>query len=66
MKYDTCKATKRKIDSILKEMSILFVNLGTDSTHEEVEQAYVRENLLIDRIQEIDPEKAQRIRPYVD
>ena len=34
--YQTCKLIKNRIDLYLYEMAILFANLGTDSTHEEV------------------------------
>ncbi len=64
--YHNCKLTKDAIDLILKEMASIFTNLGSDSTLEEIQQAYALENALIDKIKEIDPEKAKSIRPYVD
>lgn len=45
-------------------MAVLFQNLGSDSTIEEYQEAYKKENELIDRIAELDPAKAQSIRPY--
>lgn len=47
-------------------MAVVFTNLGTDSTLDEIQQAYTKENELIDRIAEIDPEKAKSIRPYAN
>jgi hypothetical protein len=38
--------------------------LGTDSTVEEIQLAYIKENEFIDKIAELDPKKAQSIRPY--
>jgi hypothetical protein len=43
-------------------MAILFANLGTDSTHEEVAEAYRREAEYIELIVELDPEKGERLR----
>ena len=45
-------------------MAVLFANLGTESTQEEIDRAYKLENALIDKIAEIDPNKAMSIRPY--
>jgi hypothetical protein len=45
-------------------MASLFTNLGSDSKLYEIKEAYIKENELIDRIAEIDPGKAQSIRPY--
>jgi hypothetical protein len=64
--YHNCTLTRQKIDDILHEMAVVFTNLGTDSTLEEIQQAYIKENQLIDRIAEIDPEKAKSIRPYAN
>jgi hypothetical protein len=47
-------------------MAKLFTNLGTDSTPEEVAEAYKIENEYIDKIAELDPTKALSIRPYGD
>lgn len=63
-KYYTCKLTKNRIDLYLYEMAKLFTNLGSDSTLEEYQEAYKRENEYIDLIAELDPIKAQSIRPY--
>ena len=62
--YQTCKLIKNRIDLYLFEMAKLFANLGTDSTIEEIQTAYIRENEMIDKIAELDPEKALSIRPY--
>ena len=62
--YQTCKLIRNRIDLYLFEMSKLFTNIGTDSTLEEIQQAYKTENEYIDKIAELDPEKAQSIRPY--
>ena len=43
-------------------MAILFANLGTDSTFEEIQDAYRREKEYIDLIAELDADKADRIR----
>lgn len=64
--YQTCKLIRTRIDSYLFEMASLFTNLGTDSTLEEIQNAYAQENALIDKIAELDPEKAKSIRPYAD
>lgn len=62
--YQTCKLKREQIDAYLHRMAILFQNLGTDSTLQEIQAAYVEENKLIDKIAELDPEKALSIRPY--
>ena len=62
--YQTCKLIKNRIDLYLFEMARLFTNLGTDSTLEEIQSAYKRENEMIDKIAELDPDKALSIRPY--
>lgn len=62
--YYNCKLIKNRIDLYLYEMAKLFVNLGTDSTLEQVQAAYKAENEYIDKIAELDPEKALSIRPY--
>lgn len=62
--YHTCKLTRNRIDLYLYEMARLFTNLGTDSTLEEYQEAYKKENEYIDLIAELDPVKAQSIRPY--
>jgi hypothetical protein len=64
--YQTCKLIKNRIDLYLYEMSRLFANLGTDSTLEEIQDAYRQENDYIDRIAELDPDKALSIRPYAN
>ena len=62
--YRNCKLTRNRIDLYLFEMASIFTKLGTDSTVEEIQLAYIKENEFIDKIAEIDPEKAQSIRPY--
>ena len=62
--YQTCKLIKNRIDLYLYEMARLFTNLGTDSTVEEIQSAYRQENEYIDKIAELDPDKALSIRPY--
>ena len=60
--YQTCKLIKNRIDLYLYEMSVLFANLGTDSTVEEYQDAYRKEREYIELIAELDPEKADRLR----
>ncbi len=60
--YQNCKLTRNRIDLYLYEMSILFTNIGIDSTEEEVQEAYRREQEYIDRIAELDPVKANNLR----
>ena len=60
--YQTCRLIKNRIDLYLYEMSILFANLGTDSTLEERENAYRKEREYIELIAELDPDKANRLR----
>jgi len=60
--YQTCKLVKNRVDLYLYEMSILFANLGTDSTPEEVHNAYKKEGEYIELIAELDPDKARRLR----
>jgi hypothetical protein len=55
---------KEQVDDLLRQMASLFTNLGSDSKLYEIKEAYIKENELIDRIAEIDPGKAQSIRPY--
>ena len=62
--YRNCKLIKQHIDKCLHQMSLLFANLGTDSTPEEIAEAYRKENELIDIITDLDPVKGQSIRPY--
>jgi hypothetical protein len=62
--YRNCKLIKNRVDLYLFEMSKLFTNLGIDSTEEEIQAAYRKEDEMIDKIAEIDPEKALSIRPY--
>lgn len=57
---------KEAIDVLLEDMAKLFANLGTESTIEEINEAYRIENQLIDAIAILDPEKARSIRPYKD
>jgi len=60
--YQTCKLIKTKIDNHLQEMATLFANLGTDSTLEEIKEAYIQESNLIDIIEELDPVKGRSLR----
>ena len=62
--YRTCKLIKLQVDELLHEMAVLFTNLGSESTPEEISRAYKTENELIDKIAELDPNKAMSIRPY--
>ena len=63
-KYYTCKLTKERIDLYLYEMAKLFTQLGVDSTKEEYEEAYRKENEYIDLIALLDESKAKSLRPY--
>lgn len=60
--YQTCKLIKNRIDLYLYEMAKLFTNIGTDSTPEEVQEAYRQEAEYIELIAELDPIKADRLR----
>jgi len=60
--YQNCKLTRNRIDIYLYEMSKLFTNIGIDSTEEEIQEAYRREQEYIDRIAELDPVKANNLR----
>lgn len=60
--YQNCKLIRQEVDILLKEMATIFTNIGTDSTQEEVAEAYKKEDLLIDKIDELDPAKAQSLR----
>ena len=60
--YQTCKLIKNRVDLYLYEMAILFANLGTDSTVEEVKEAYAKEAIFIDKIEELDPVKGRSLR----
>jgi hypothetical protein len=60
--YQTCKLIKNRIDLYLYEMARLFANIGTDSTVEEIQDAYRREKEYIELIAELDTEKANRLR----
>lgn len=60
--YQNCKLIRQEVDILLKEMATIFTNIGTDSTQEEVAEAYKKENLLIDKIAELDPAKAESLR----
>mgnify|MGYP006908227504 FL=1 len=60
--YQNCKYIKNRIDLYLYEMSRLFTNIGTDSTEEEVQEAYRQEAAYIELIAELDPVKADRLR----
>ena len=43
-------------------MARLFTNIGTDSTLEQIQEAYRREREYIELIAELDPDKADRLR----
>ena len=60
--YQTCKLIKTKIDNHLHDMAMLFANLGTDSTAEEIKEAYDKESVIIDAIEELDPVKGKSLR----
>lgn len=60
--YQTCKLIRNRIDLYLYEMARLFTYIGTDSTVEEIQDAYRREREYIELIAELDPEKAERLR----
>ena len=60
--YQNCKLIRQEVDILLKEMATIFTNIGTDSTQEEVAEAYRKESLLIDKIAELDPAKAESLR----
>lgn len=60
--YQTCKLIKNRIDLYLYEMARLFTYIGTDSTVEEIQDAYRKEKEYIELIAELDPEKAERLR----
>ena len=60
--YQNCKLIRQEVDILLKEMATIFTNIGTDSTQEEVAEAYRKESLLIDEIAKLDPAKAESLR----
>ena len=60
--YYNCKLIRNRIDLYLYEMAKVFCNIGTDSTLEEIQDAYKRESELIDKIAELDAEKANNLR----
>ena len=60
--YQTCKLIRNRIDLYLYEMARLFTYIGTDSTVEEIQEAYRKEKEYIELIAELDPEKADRLR----
>ena len=60
--YNNCKLIRNRVDLYLYEMSKLFTQIGIDSTEEEIQEAYRRENEYIDCIAELDPEKAKNLR----
>ena len=60
--YQNCKLIRQEVDILLKEMATKFTNIGIDSTQEEVAEAYRKESLLIDKIAELDPAKAEGLR----
>ena len=60
--YHKCKLTKEKVDAILQQMASLFTNLGIDSSTEAVEEAYRKERELIEKIAELDENKANNLR----
>jgi DNA-directed RNA polymerase subunit F len=60
--YQNCKLTRNRIDLYLYEMAKLFTNIGTDSTLEELQNAYEKEREYIELIASLDPEKADRLR----
>ena len=43
-------------------MEKIFCNVGTDSTLEEIQEAYKKESEWIDKIAELDAEKANNLR----
>ena len=60
--YQTCKLIRNRIDLYLYEMASLFTNIGTDSTLEQIQEAYRREREYIELIAELDTDKADRLR----
>ena len=59
--YYNCKLIKNRIDLYLYEMAQLFANLGTDSTLEDIQAAYKKENEMIDKIAELDAIHARAV-----
>lgn len=60
--YQNCKLIRNTIDTYLYEMACLFTNLGTDSSPEEVKAAYEKEQEFIDKIAQLDENKANSLR----
>ncbi len=60
--YQNCKLIRNTIDIYLYEMACLFTNLGTDSSPEEVKAAYEKEQEFIEKIAELDENKANSLR----
>jgi len=55
------KCTKEFIDNRLEKCATLFANLGTDSTEEEIKEAYAKERMLLEEIAKVDKEKSDRL-----
>lgn len=55
------KCTREFIDNRLKKCATLFANLGTDSTEEEIKEAYAKERMLLEEIAKVDKEKSDRL-----
>jgi|13_taG_2_1085334.scaffolds.fasta_scaffold07126_11 predicted nucleic acid-binding Zn-ribbon protein len=62
--YFTNRGVKRRIDELQREMASIFANTGRDSTNDEMRQAYRKEQELMDKIKDFDPNYEKLIRPY--
>ena len=56
--YYTNKATRRKIDNLLKEAAMLFANC--EPNYESRQQALQQEKVILAKIYELDPHFAER------
>lgn len=57
-----CAPCKRaKGDDLLQKCSSLFAHLGTDSSEEEVTEAYRQEKCMLEQMAQFDPERAERL-----
>ena len=62
--YFTNRGVRRRIDELQQEMASIFANTGKDSTRDEIIETYRKEQELMDRIKDFDPNYEKLIRPY--
>lgn len=52
-----------KVDDLLKQLSVLHSNMGSDSTEKDKEELKTKENEIRDKIAELDKQLAERLFP---